>query len=117
QPIFASVNAGIFSGALLDALDETRGLIDAHGPAGIVSVSLEIEHEQNAARLNGGATPVRRDNAEEMFRLANRIGGVAEMIGAPEESGARCRRLARPVIGVSIKARIGRFMNHADNAL
>src|SRR5438105_10681073 len=84
QPIFAPVNARIFSGALLNALDETRGLIDAHGAAGIVSVSLEIEHEQNAARLNGGATPVRRDNAEEMFRLANRIGGVAEMIGAPE---------------------------------
>ena len=52
-----------------------------------------------------------------MFGLANRIGGVAEMVGAPEQSDARRVVLPRTVIRIAIEPRIRRFMNDADNAL
>src|SRR5438874_6125777 len=73
EPILASVNAGIFSGPLLDAFDKARGLSGAHRAAGIVTVFFEIEHEQNTARLETGTSPVRSDDIEAMFGLTNGI--------------------------------------------
>src|SRR5438067_1037807 len=116
EPVLAAIDAGIFSGPLFDALDETRGLIHAHGAPGIVPVLFEIEHEQDAARLNGRSAPVRLHDAEKMLGLANGIGGVAEMVGAPEQSGPRRRGLPGAVISIAIEPRISRFVNDADNS-
>ena len=52
-----------------------------------------------------------------MLGLSDRIGGIAKMIRAPEQSGAGGGRLAGAVIRIAIEARIGGLMNHADNAL
>src|SRR2546421_4147715 len=117
ETILAAINARILSRALFDPLDKTRRLIDPHGAARIMPVLFEIEHKQNAARLDGGAAPVHRDDIQKMFGLADRISGVAEMVSAPEQTRARSRRLAGAVIRVAIEARISRFVNHADKAL
>src|SRR6476660_7604673 len=58
KTILAAVNAGKFSGALFDALNETRGLIDSHGAAGIVAALLEIAHGQDATGLSRRCAPV-----------------------------------------------------------
>jgi hypothetical protein len=81
-----------------------------------VPVLFEIEDEEDAARLERGSAPVRSDNAEEMLGLANGIGRVAEMIGAPKQTGARGRGLAGAVVGIALEAGITRFMNNADDA-
>ena len=92
KAILAAVNAGIFSGALFDALDKARGLIDPHGPAGIMAVLFEIEDEQDAAWLDGGPAPTRRRRRSENARPGDRVGGVPKMISAPEQSGAQSPR-------------------------
>src|SRR5438105_9947552 len=52
-----------------------------------------------------------------MFRLANGIGRVAVMISAPEQAGADRGGLPLAVIRIAIEARIGAFVNDADNSL
>ena len=51
-----------------------------------------------------------------MLGLFDRISRIAEMVGAPKQSGARRRCLARAVIGIAVKPRISRFVNHGDDA-
>ena len=58
ETILAAVNARILSRALFDPLNKTRRLIDPHGAARIMPVLFEIEHEKDAARLDGRSTPV-----------------------------------------------------------
>src|SRR5438876_6648042 len=51
QPIFASVDPGIFAGAFFDPLHERDRLGHAHTPAGIMTVLFKIQHEQHARAL------------------------------------------------------------------
>src|SRR5262249_12883730 len=48
EMVFARVNARVFSGLLADSFDESDRLSDAHGAAGIMTVFLKIEHQQDS---------------------------------------------------------------------
>ncbi len=52
-----------------------------------------------------------------MVRLSDRIGRIAEMISAPEQTRASRGLLPCGVLRIAIETRIARLMNDAENAL
>ena len=84
-----------------------------------MTILFEIEHEQDTSwtRQRIGLLPGIGDNAHEMVRLSDRIGRIAEMISAPEQTRASRGLLPCGVLRIAIETRIARLMNDADNAL
>src|SRR5688572_18706639 len=117
EAIFTAVKTGIFAGALLDAFDERDGLGNAHGAAGIMAVLFEIEDEQHTTGMNVRTLVGRCDGAKEMLGLADGIGRVGEVIGAPEKAGASRGSLPSGVISIANTRWVSRLMNYADDAL
>src|SRR5205809_3410660 len=118
--VFARVNTGIHTSALANSLDKRDCLIGPHRSPWIVTVLLEIEHQQHTrARPNRRVSlcPRTGDNTQEMICLSNRIACIAIMIGSPKQSRLQRPQLSVEIFGVPREGRVRRFMNYADNPL
>src|SRR5581483_1071486 len=116
--IFAGIGARIYASALTDSLNESNGLVSSHRATGIMSILFEIEHQQNT-RISRGRTSLRPGigyNTEKMVSLPDRISRVGVMIRAPQQAGLERSQFAIEIFRIALKPRIGRFMNHPDNA-
>src|SRR5205814_10662929 len=86
--VFAGIKARIFSGALVNSLNEGNRLIGTHCATGIMTVLFEIEHEQNARRTRQRSVlrPRVGDNTEKMIGLPHGIGRISVMISPPDRA-------------------------------
>src|ERR1700730_16367245 len=87
-----------------------------------MAILFEIENEQHARPFflcfmrAAGQRMRRTDDGQKMIGLLNRIGAVAEMIRAPQQTGAHGVDLPFSISPIALQARKTRFVNHTDNA-
>src|SRR5205814_2803337 len=117
--VFTRIKARIFSGALVNSLNEGNRLIGTHCAAGIMTVLFEIEHEQDARRTRqrSGLRPRVSDNTQKMIGLPHGIGRISVMISAPKQARLDGGLLSGGILRIAIETRVGRLMNDADNPL